>query len=222
MRVRTEAKREAILEIAAKAFIEMGYERASMAEISARVGGSKATLYGYFESKEQLFIAVTTAAGEKHLADAFAELAQSAADVPVVLQRVGEKLMGFLVRPEALATQRMVIAEAGHSDIGQRFYEAGPGRGLEAMTVYLQAAMDSGRLRAADARIAAQHLDALFQAETMPLRLLGVPASTSRAHIRKAIERALTVFLAAYGASSPAQPDADIGSGRRGARSRGL
>jgi AcrR family transcriptional regulator len=179
----------------------MGYERASMAEISARVGGSKATLYGYFESKEQLFVEVATAVGEKHLADAFAELEQTAADVRVALQRFGEKMIGFLVQPEALATQRMVIAEAGHSDIGQRFYKAGPGRGLEAVTAYLQATMDGGRLRASDARIAAHHLIALLEAETMPLRLLGVQASTSRAHIRDAIDRGLTVFLAAYGPS---------------------
>jgi hypothetical protein len=100
----------------------------------------------------------------------------------------------------------MVIAEAGHSDIGQRFYEAGPGRGLEAVTAYLRAATASGLLRAPDARIAALHLDALFQAETMPLRMLGVHVSTSRAHIRQSIDRALTVFLAAYGASIPARP----------------
>jgi AcrR family transcriptional regulator len=199
MRVRTEAKRDAILKIAAKAFIEMGYERASMAEISARVGGSKATLYGYFESKEQLFTEVTKAVGETHLAAVFAELAQNTNDVPVALQRFGEKMIGFLCQPDALATQRMVLAEAGHSDVGRRFYEAGPGRGLEAVTVYLQAAMESGRLRAADARIAAQHLIALFEAETMPLRMLGMPVSTSKAHIRHAIERALAVFMAAYG-----------------------
>jgi AcrR family transcriptional regulator len=204
MRVRTEAKREAILEVAAKAFVEMGYERASMAEISSRIGGSKATLYGYFESKEQLFIEVAKSVGERHLADAFAELEQTAADVRVALQRLGETMLGFLVQPDALATQRMVIAEAGHSTIGQRFYEAGPGRGLDAVAAYLQAAMDGGRLRVANARIAAQHLLALFQAETMPLRMLGVQVSTSRAHIRDAIERALAVFLAAYGVSDPA------------------
>jgi AcrR family transcriptional regulator len=203
MRVRTEAKREAILEIAAEAFIEMGYERASMAEISSRVGGSKATLYGYFESKEQLFIEVAKSVGERHLADAFAELEQTAADVQVALQRLGEKVLGFLTHPDALATQRMVIAAAGRSDIGRRFYEAGPKRGLEATAAYLKAAMDGGRLRVADAGIAAHHLLALFEAETVPLRMLGVPVSTSRAHIRQAIERALAVFLAAYGVSSP-------------------
>jgi AcrR family transcriptional regulator len=203
MRVRTEAKREEILEIAAKAFIELGYERASMAEISSRVGGSKTTLYGYFESKEQLFIEVTKALGEKHLADAFAELRESAADVGVALQRLGEKMIAFLVQPDALATQRMVIAEAGHSDIGQRFFEAGPRRGLESVAAYLQAAMDGGRLRVADARIAAQHLIALFEAETMPMRVLDVRVNTSRAHIRQAIERAVAVFLAAYGGPVP-------------------
>jgi AcrR family transcriptional regulator len=203
MRVRTEAKREAILEVAAKAFIEMGYERASMAEISARVGGSKATLYGYFESKEQLFVEAAKAVGKTHMEAAFAELDQHATDVPAALQRFGEKMVGFLCQPEAVATLRMVIAEAGHSDIGQRFHECGPGRGLGAVVAYLQAAMDSGRLRATDAHVAAQHLIALLEAEILPLRMLGVPVSTSRAHIRQAIERALAVFLAAYGVADP-------------------
>jgi AcrR family transcriptional regulator len=205
VRVRTEAKRDAILEIAARAFIEMGYERASMAEISARVGGSKATLYGYFESKEQLFVEVARAVGEKHLAAAFAELDQRTAELPVALQRFGEKMMAFLSQPEALATHRMVVAEAGHSDIGRRFYEAGPARGHQAMTAYLQAAMDEGRLRAADAGIAAHHLMALFQSEIMPLRMLGLQVSTSRAQIRQAVARGLAVFLAAY-----AVPDAGV------------
>ena len=50
MRVKTEEKRQAILEEAAKAFQELGFERTSMSEICARVGGSKATLYNYFAS----------------------------------------------------------------------------------------------------------------------------------------------------------------------------
>jgi hypothetical protein len=44
---------------------------------------------------------------------------------------------------------------------------------------------------------------ALFEAEIAPLRMLGVKVSTSRAHIRQAIERALAVFLAAYGREDP-------------------
>ena len=61
MKVRTEARREAILEIASQVFLEFGFERASMAEIVRRIGGSKSTIYGYYPSKEALFQAVTQA-----------------------------------------------------------------------------------------------------------------------------------------------------------------
>ena len=39
MRVKSEARRQAILEVAAEVFREHGFEQASMAEISARLGG---------------------------------------------------------------------------------------------------------------------------------------------------------------------------------------
>src|SRR5438094_8467146 len=57
-RVRTEEKRSDIVRIASEAFDELGYDRCSMAAISERLGGSKATLYGYFPSKEELLRAV--------------------------------------------------------------------------------------------------------------------------------------------------------------------
>ena len=57
MRVKTEGRRQVIIDAALEVFKEVGYERASMAEISARAGGSKATLYNYFKSKEELFSA---------------------------------------------------------------------------------------------------------------------------------------------------------------------
>ena len=57
MRVRTEEKRREIVRIARDLFHEHGFERTSMSMISEAVGGSKATLYGYFASKEQLLAA---------------------------------------------------------------------------------------------------------------------------------------------------------------------
>jgi hypothetical protein len=54
VKTKTEARREAILAAAKAVFEEMGFEQATMSEITARVGGSKATLYRYFDSKEAL------------------------------------------------------------------------------------------------------------------------------------------------------------------------
>ena len=51
MRVRTEEKRREIVRVASDLFHDNGYERTSMSMISERLGGSKATLYGYFKSK---------------------------------------------------------------------------------------------------------------------------------------------------------------------------
>ena len=58
MRVKTDQKRLAILAAAGELFREQGYSGASMAAVSERVGGSKATLYRYFQSKEDLFVTV--------------------------------------------------------------------------------------------------------------------------------------------------------------------
>ena len=54
----SDDRRAAMLEIARAAFLREGYAAASMAEIAAKIGGSKATLYSYFPSKKDLFAAV--------------------------------------------------------------------------------------------------------------------------------------------------------------------
>ena len=58
MRVKTDAKRQTILEAAAEVFRVQGFAGASMTAVAERAGGSKATLYRYFDSKEDVFIAV--------------------------------------------------------------------------------------------------------------------------------------------------------------------
>jgi AcrR family transcriptional regulator len=198
MRVLTEAKHNEILKIASQVFIEMGYEGASMAEIATRVGGSRGTLYRYFPSKERLFLEVVLSTGRRHLEPVFADLELSAGDVTGTLQRYGEKFLSFLCEPESLAAQRMVIAEAGRSSIGQRFHQAGPKMGLDLTAKYLAAKMDEGILRRADTSVAADHLVALLQAEIMPRCLLGLQATAPRGQIRQAVKRAVAVFLAAY------------------------
>jgi TetR/AcrR family transcriptional regulator of autoinduction and epiphytic fitness len=52
-------KHNAILNAAAQAFINEGYEKASMDRIAEIAGASKRTVYNHFASKEELFQAVT-------------------------------------------------------------------------------------------------------------------------------------------------------------------
>lgn len=200
MKVRTDAKRDEIVEIARKTFLELGYERASMAEIASRLGGSKATLYGYFPSKELLFLAIVNKLAEQYVSPAVQRLEESAGeDVREALQRFGEQFLTFVSYPEAVATYRVVISEAAHSDIGEAFYEAGPKRTNEAIGRYLAGAMDRGQLRRCAPEIAAQHLGALLtHGELWHQYFLRRASNPTRAQIKGIVERALDVFLNGY------------------------
>jgi len=198
MRVRTEAKREAILEVASQVFQELGYERASMDEIAARVGGSKVTLYGYFASKQQLFLEVARHMGERHLGPAFDELIPGSDDPVNVLRRFGEKFLAFICTPEAVGTYRMVLAQPVQTGIARGFFELGPKRGQALVAAYLQSEMEAGRLQRGDASVAAAHLMALIEAEAHQPVLMGAMAPPTRQRIRQMVERAMTVFVAAY------------------------
>ena len=57
-----ERTRAELLEVATDEFSEKGYAGARVEEIVQRCGVTKAVLYHYFESKEQLFVAVMGAA----------------------------------------------------------------------------------------------------------------------------------------------------------------
>lgn len=198
MRLRTEEKREEIIAVAAQVFREVGYERASMAEIVSRLGGSKATLYGYFASKEQLFVAVAQQAAEQQLTVTFAELSDDFTDVRRALRRFGQKFVTFMAQPEAVAVQRMVMAHSKDTDIGRLFYETCNRKGLSQVSEYLQACMRKGLLRQTDAQVATYHLMGLLQSEIMPQRFFGIQTTLTAAKVQGAVERAVDVFMAAY------------------------
>ena len=56
--IRREDRREKILNVAENMFLHAGYAGTAMSDVATRVGGSKATLWSYFPSKEKLFSAV--------------------------------------------------------------------------------------------------------------------------------------------------------------------
>lgn len=200
MKVRTEARREAILEVASQVFMEFGFERASMAEIVRRIGGSKSTIYGYYPSKEALFQAVTQAAGEHHVRPAFDELAAHdiSSGIYDMLGRFAESLAAFMCSDQLIAIQRMVLAEAGHSTMGELFYEAGPKCGTTDLAAFFSRVMEQGGMRKADPLVAAQQFIGLMQAEIQPRWYYRNPPPLTKAEIRARAQRAVDTFARAY------------------------
>ena len=200
MKVRTEARRQAIVEAAAGLFQEMGYEGASMNELAKRLGGSKATLYGYFPTKEALFIAVVQSFATGHLSEAAEALSEEVvgrAALEAALTRFGERMLQVLTNDAtALAVYRMVVAESGRSEVGQLFHEAGPRQSIAALTALLSAAMKRGELRRADPKVTALQFTALVTAETGLRLYQRDPPPLAPAQIRQMVRRAVEMFIA--------------------------
>ncbi len=199
MRVKTVAKREAILAAAAEVFKESGFEGASMSEISARIGGSKGTLYGYFKSKEDLFVAVSHEEAKKQLDPALDALDRDSGDIETTLRLFGEKAMLFLCKTSTIQTRRMILAESGRSDIGRRFHEEGPKQGMQRVAAYMKKQMEMGQLRHVDPMLATLQFCALLECETVAPLMLGLEPSISAPRIKRMVARAVETFLAAYG-----------------------
>lgn len=199
MKMKTEAKRQAILEVATQAFQELGFERTSMSEICARVGGSKATLYNYFPSKEVLFFEVMSLSTEAEFEAAHQAINSSAEDMAESLRYFGERFLAFLYSPEVRAQRHLAISESGRTELGRLVYERGVLRSQNLISEFLQAAMNRGKLRQADADTATRHLCALLESELLDRFLFRVVGELSTEEIRAVTARAIDVFMAAYG-----------------------
>ncbi len=199
MRKKTEAKRLAILEVAAQVFREYGFERATMTEICGRVGGSKATLYNYFASKDELFVEVMLEAIREQVEEDFRTLEAGIDDLPAALRRTGVTLLSSMYSPEHLAVRRLLVAESGRSDLGRLFYERGPRQGDLRMSGLLGMAMRRGQLREADPMVAAKQLRALLEAELVERFVFDLPGTLEIAEIKAVTGRAVDAFMAIYG-----------------------
>lgn len=199
MRAKTETRRQAILDAAAQVFQETGFERTTMSAICERLGYSKATLYNYFASKEELFSAVVFEATEAEFEATLAALDPTLQDMTEALEKFGRGLLTLLYAPQVLAVRRLIVAEAGRSDLGRKCYALGPERSEAVAAAYLQQAMDAGKLRQADPRIAALHLRALLEAEWLDRFLFQTLEPVSESEINATVQRAIAAFMVAYG-----------------------
>jgi AcrR family transcriptional regulator len=198
MRVKTEARRQAILAAAAEAFRELGVEGTSMSALAARLGGSKSTLYAYFSSKEELVLEILLATGEKQGMASLAHI-DNATDVRAGLIAFGTNYLTFITAPDTVAILRIAIAEGGRSDLGRQFFARGPGLFVDHLSGTMERLIDLGALRPGKPRLMAQQLKALFEAESTDKLLFGLGIATSQAALEELATNAVDGFLAMCG-----------------------
>lgn len=170
-----------------------------MSLIAERLGGSKGTLYNYFASKEELFLAVAREKGEE-LYRKFHDLPEPEGDFAKTLATLGCQMIGIVMSDDYLALYRLIIAEATRVPvIGKMAYESRRSTLLAPLQDHIQAALKKGRLRLADPVEAAEIFWDLCSAAINRRALLAIEPAIDQAEMQKVADRAVAIFLAIYG-----------------------
>lgn len=191
-------KAESILAAAQRAFLGGGFGAVSMDAIARAAGASKATLYAYFSSKEELFGAVVARASERY-AQGFTAGELDPADVEVSLNAIAERFLGLLLSPDVIAMNRIIIGEVARFPVlAEIFWRAGPERVRVQLEGFFRRAAEIGTLDIADTKLAAGQFASLVRGEIHLQRLLGLGESNPQL-VSAAARSAVATFLRAFG-----------------------
>ena len=196
-------KRRQIIDGACQVFLERGFDAASMGEIAREAGVSKGTLYVYFKSKEELFEAIVERIPppefDPRQGEQIFAFDANDRDVEAVLTRLGDAFVRFMCRTRGISPLRTVIAIADRMpELGAKFYQSGPARGISTLKAYLEGQVAAGVLAPHDCEVvAAQFIDACLSMTFKPM-LFNAAGPPSDEQISRVVRTAVRTFLAAY------------------------
>lgn len=187
-----------LLDVAAEVFIEHGFEGASTNEIARRANCSKTTLYTRYPTKEKLFLAVLERRMDLILSD-FTTTLQPEPPIEQTLKEYGIHLLQLALSENQRGIVRVVNMESSRfPDLGKRFYELGPGRGVAILASYMEEQIRRQRLIKKNPLIMAEHLMSLITGGYVRWTMMGLPDNLSLKEKKQRISAAIEMFLRAY------------------------
>lgn len=192
-------KRDQILDGAWRVFVDQGFDAASMNSICKEAGVSKGTLYVYFQSKEDLFVALVENKRNSFF-DGLADRLAEAASTEEALLAYGTGIAELLTADEVIRAQRIVIGVVERMpQLGERFFDAGAKHFLGTLGSWLRAEDAAGRLSVQDPDFAAQQFVELATSGIWRARLFGRQSGPPPAEeIVRTAREAVRIFMAAY------------------------
>ncbi|CAI9402447.1 TetR/AcrR family transcriptional regulator [Nocardioides sp. T2.26MG-1] len=193
-------KRALIVTAATALFLELGYDRTSLARVAERSGVSRATLFKQFPSKAALFDAIVT----ESWSTADEEDPPPAGNVVDGLRAIGRRYAELLSRPQMTDLFRIVIAELPRfPELANAQFSHGKMPYFESVRSYLLAEHEAGTVRIDDVDLAAtQFLGMISNYIFWPTLLVpGWQVSAQRA--AQVVDEAVRTIAARYAATDP-------------------
>lgn len=192
-------KRQQILDGANRVFSQMGFDAASMNDITREAGVSKGTIYVYFSNKEELFIELCNQY-KNALFEGIYHALEANSNLREALIQFGISLSTLITSNAGIQAQRVIIGVAERMpSMSCSFYEKGPKKGLALMRSLLDKHVAEGLLAIDDTELAAYQLSDLFHSGTLRRRLFGQMIEEPDPElIRKTVTAGVDLFLKAY------------------------
>lgn len=195
---RREKRRLAILDAAREIFLQQGYGATSLHDIVSVSGGSLATLYGLFGGKAGLFREMI----EQECQNFFGVLDSEDIDeqpLREALRIVARQFFDGVIQQPKMSLLRVVVAEAPQfPEVGATFYSAGPERGREMVSTYLEKQSRRGLLQVDDPVRAADVFISLVIGEYQMKVLCGEEVKLAPEEVDRHLDWVLDAFLKIY------------------------
>ena len=128
LKPRTTDKREEVLDIASETFLSKGFDGTSINVMAREAGISKESIYRYFGSKEDLFLAVVERELEvykKSMLDTISHF--QGKSLKEALFSVAEATLKVASHDRTLALRRLIFQmSANGSKVGTHYFQSGP------------------------------------------------------------------------------------------------
>ena len=204
---RSARKHGAIFKAARATFLAKGYDDTSMDEIAGIAGVSKPTIYKHFGDKDGLFgatIAAEIAEVESHT-QAMLDALPATRNLEGDLRRLARQHLADVMQPHLIRMRRRLIAEAERfPQLAATWYKNGPEKGHETLAAIFSALAARQLLEIDDALVAAEQFNWLVLIPLNRAMFIRRPVNTRDLH--RAADRAVDIFLAAYGSQKSTRP----------------
>ena len=197
------ARREQLIAVAEQLFLQNGFANTSVNAIVREAGGSLATLYAEFGSKESLFESVLSARAARFFPEERSAPKQPL-DAQAELRALATQMLKRMLSDDVLAVYRLAVHEAPRFPaLRKALLVVGMPGLLDRTARYLQALADRGALKIEGsneaAQLAASRFIALVQGQIVFSAACGgsISGRARTAHVNDAVD----AFLRMYGKS---------------------
>ena len=197
------ARREQLIAVAEQLFLQHGFANTSVNAIVREAGGSLATLYAEFGSKEALFESVLSERAARFFPEE-QSVPRRTLDAETELRALATHMLKRMLSDDGLAVYRIAVHEAPRFPaLRKALLEVGMPGLLNRTARYLRGLADRDALRIEEsdeaARLAASQFIALVQGQLVFSAACGgeISARTRASHVNHAVE----AFLGMYGES---------------------